>query len=246
MAISAYTVYKALKELANKDQRGFVTPQTFNHFAQPAQVMVFNDMFERIRRKRRVRQGQIDGGFNLASTNLSREDLSVFARDLPIAFTSSGVLPKPNNFAYIISVEKTDGTPIDIVYDESKFQFLRRSSLGAPTNSNPAMLVSNSFQLFPATAQTVLLRYYKVPQGIDVATGLQTSNTPIYAYTTINNIETYDPLNTIDFELPEILMPYLLIELGRMIGLNLRDRDVLAYSQIAKKDNDLMTSEVQG
>lgn len=243
MAISSYTVYKALKELANKDQRGFVTPQTFNQFAQPAQMMVFNDMFERIRRKRRVRQGQIDGGFHLASTNMVKEDLSVFARDLPLTFSGTGVVPKPSNFAYVISAEKSDGTPIDIVYAEDKMQFSRRSTLGAPTNATPSLLVSNSLQLYPATAQTILLRYYKLPQGIDVATGLQTSNTPIYSYVTVNSQETYDPINSVDFELPEIFMPYLIIELGRMIGLNMRDRDVMAYSQMTKKDNDLMSAE---
>jgi len=240
MAISAYTAYTALKDLANKDVRGAISPDTFNSFAQPAQMMVFNQMLESVRRKKRVRQGQIDGGFHLSGVKRIKEDLSNFAKDLPLTF-SAGVEDKPDDLAYIIAIEKTDGTPIHVLYDENKLRYLTRSTLAAPTEDNPTVLCSNSLQIFPTTITSAILRYYKVPQGID-ASGLRTASLPTYAYTTTNNIETYDPTNTIDFELPEFYLPYLLIEMGRMAGLNLRDRDVMAYSQLAEKDNDLMAS----
>jgi len=241
MPISAYTAYTALKDLANKDQRGAVSPDTFNSFAQPAQMMVFNDMLESVKRKKRIRQGQIDGGFHLGSVKRLKEDLSLFAKDTPISFGIGGVADKPDDIAYIIAAEKTDGTPIHVLYDENKLRYLTRSQLVAPTAPHPTVLCSNSLQMFPTTVTSMILRYYKVPQGVDVD-GLKPVTLPTYAYTTTNNIETYDPTNTVDFELPEYYLPYLLIELGRMIGLNLRDRDVLAYSQIAEKDNDLMAS----
>ena len=119
MALSVYTTYTALKDLANKDQRGFVSPDTFNSVAQPAQMMVFNDMFESVKRKRRVRQGQIDGGFHLSQVKRLKEDLSVFAKDLPIQFTN-GVANKPEDFAYSISAETSAGLPVQILFDENK------------------------------------------------------------------------------------------------------------------------------
>ena len=241
MPISSYTAYTALKDLANKDQRGAISPDTFNSFAQPAQMMVFNDMLESVRRKRRIRQGQIDGGFHLSSTKRIKEDLSLFAKDAPITFGIGGVADKPDDVAYIIAAETTDGTPIHVLYDENKLRYLTRSPLVAPTASNPTVLCSNSLQMFPTSVTSMVLRYYKVPKGID-SDGLKTASLPTYAYTTTNNIETYDPINSVDFELPEFYLPYLLIELGRMAGLNLRDRDVLAYAQIAEKDNDLMAA----
>jgi hypothetical protein len=42
---SVNRVYSALKDLVNKDQRGFVTPAVFNNFAQVAQMNLFNKMF---------------------------------------------------------------------------------------------------------------------------------------------------------------------------------------------------------
>jgi hypothetical protein len=38
---SVNRVYSALKDLVNKDQRGFVTPAVFNNFAQVAQMNLF-------------------------------------------------------------------------------------------------------------------------------------------------------------------------------------------------------------
>lgn len=240
MALSVYTTYTALKDLANKDQRGFISPDTFNSIAQPSQMMVFNDMLESVKRKRRVRQGQIDGGFHLSQVKRLKEDLSVFAKDLPITFTN-GVADKPEDLAYAISAETSAGLPIQILYDENKIGYLRNSTLAAPTTTNPVVLMSNSLQVFPSATTSVVLRYYKIPQGID-NNGDRTVSLPSYAYTTINNQDTYDPDNSVDFELPEFYLPYLLIEMGRMVGLNLRDRDVMAYYQMSKKDNDLMAS----
>ena len=43
---SVNRVYSALKDLVNKDQRGFVTPAVFNSFASVAQMNIFNKLFE--------------------------------------------------------------------------------------------------------------------------------------------------------------------------------------------------------
>ena len=41
-------VYNALKDIANKDQRGFVTPAQFNAFAPIAQSNIFNRLFTKL------------------------------------------------------------------------------------------------------------------------------------------------------------------------------------------------------
>jgi hypothetical protein len=45
---SVNTVYTALKNLANKDQRGFITPAVFNSFAGVAQLNVYNSLFDKL------------------------------------------------------------------------------------------------------------------------------------------------------------------------------------------------------
>jgi len=42
---SVNRVYTALKDLVNKDQKGFVSPAVFNSFAGLAQMNIFNRLF---------------------------------------------------------------------------------------------------------------------------------------------------------------------------------------------------------
>ena len=42
---SVLNVYNALKDLSNKEQKGFVTENVFNSFAPIAQMNVYNEMF---------------------------------------------------------------------------------------------------------------------------------------------------------------------------------------------------------
>ena len=46
--ISISEVYDAVRDLANKDQKGFVTPAVFNTFAAVAQQNVYNKIFDEI------------------------------------------------------------------------------------------------------------------------------------------------------------------------------------------------------
>ena len=45
MAISINTVYQKVLALANKEQRGYITPQEFNLYANQAQLEILNQYF---------------------------------------------------------------------------------------------------------------------------------------------------------------------------------------------------------
>ena len=48
MAISIDTVYQKVLAIANKEQRGYITPQEFNLFASQAQSLIFHQYFSDI------------------------------------------------------------------------------------------------------------------------------------------------------------------------------------------------------
>ncbi len=54
MAISIDTVYQRVLALANKEQRGYITPQEFNLFANQAQMQVFESYFYAKNRRDRM------------------------------------------------------------------------------------------------------------------------------------------------------------------------------------------------
>jgi hypothetical protein len=114
--------------------------------------------------------------------------------------------------------------------------------LVAPTINAPTLAITNNLNIYPNDAGSVLLTYYKVPRGITTA-GVRTLNPPSYAYVMINGVEMFDPVNSIDFELPEYYLPYVLVEMARMAGVHLRDRDIMLYTQIKETEDNIMTTE---
>jgi len=45
MAISVDTIYQRVLAIANKEQRGYITPQEFNLLANQAQMSIFQSYF---------------------------------------------------------------------------------------------------------------------------------------------------------------------------------------------------------
>jgi hypothetical protein len=235
---SVYTVYNALKNLANKDQRGFITPAVFNSFAGVAQLNVYNRLFEKMTLTSSVRSRQLAGEREVAPVKQIREDLARFYKEVTISQTSASdqTFLKPSDLGRIISA-KTFGTfilgqttsiPIDLIYDEAKIEYILRSTLSVPTESRPVALVSNVLEVYPTSIKKIKLRYYKQPESVLATTGARSTNSPTFGY--LGSTETYNPATSYDFELPDHYVSELVLEIAKMVGVNLRDSDVYAYA----------------
>jgi len=75
MAISIDTVYQKVLALANKEQRGYITPQEFNLFADQAQKEIFEQYFYDLNQFKRV-PGNSSGHADMA--NMFEEKISLF------------------------------------------------------------------------------------------------------------------------------------------------------------------------
>jgi hypothetical protein len=228
---SVNRVYSALKDLVNKDQRGFVTPAVFNSFASVAQMNIFNKLFDDAALNKRIRNAQSDAGRDKSRVKQANEDLSYFSKLSTISLTT-GVGDKPSDLARVISIITTDATAknVEIVYDEEKIDYILRSTLSAPSTSFPVALVSSDIQVFPTSIASVKMRYYKQPEGLSVTTGARVAQQPKFGYTVVAGKEVYSAANSVDFELPEHYFAELVVEVAKLIGVNLRDQDVYAYS----------------
>ena len=54
MAVTIDTVYQRVLALANKEQRGYITPQEFNLFANQAQMDIFEQYFYDLNQYKRI------------------------------------------------------------------------------------------------------------------------------------------------------------------------------------------------
>ena len=245
---SVNTVYTALKNLANKDQRGFITPAVFNSFAGVAQLNVYNSLFDKLALGNAARTRQLAGERETAPLKQIREDLARFAKESTISQTSSTdqTFAKPADLGRIISA-KTFGTfilgqttsiPIDLIYDEAKIEYILRSTLSVPTETRPVGLVSHVLEVYPTSIKKIKLRYYKLPESVAaVSPQGRSTSPPTFGYITNGNIEMYNPATSFDFELPDQYVPELVIEIAKMVGVNLRDSEVYAYAAQGQQPN---------
>jgi len=230
---SIQTVYNTLQDLANKDQQGFVSPLEFNRFAQVAQLNIFNGLFDELKDVKRLSRSGFDPSRDKSRFKRIQEDLSAFSTKATLRKASgvfnvsSATSPANPPMARIISIatagsmllDQSTKKPIEICYDEEKIERILISNLSSPTEEFPIALVSEDIHVFPTSINKIEVRYYKYPEG-RTSTGARTATMPTYATTG----------DMIDFELPEHYVSDLVYEIGKMIGVNLRDTDIVNYT----------------
>tara|TARA_R100000353_G_scaffold41225_1_gene32610 strand:- start:3423 stop:4157 length:735 start_codon:yes stop_codon:yes gene_type:complete len=224
---SIQIVHDTLLDLANKDQQGFVSDLEFNKFAQIAQLNIYNGLFDELKDAKRLSRAGFNPNRDKSRIKRIQEDLSSFSKKQTVS-KSSGVFDKPTDLSRIISIstagsillDQSTKKPIEICYDEEKIERILISTLSAPTDDFPIALVSDDIHVFPTSVTKIEVRYYKIPQGRNTSDGERNSSQPKFA-----------PSGTlIDFELPEHYTADLIYEIAKMIGINLRDADVVAYA----------------
>ena len=160
MAISIDTVYQKVLALANKEQRGYITPQEFNLLADKAQKDIFESYFNLDSRK--LDKKNLDGD----DLDLLPEKIQKFYTDVTeIVSTSWWYLPDNLHKLHTVhsgGVALNELTKKEILYTEN-------NPLTKATNSRRVYVrkadSSNALTLYPSlTAQTTFdITYWKKP-----------------------------------------------------------------------------------
>lgn len=226
---SIKNVYETIKDLANKDQQGFITVGMFNNFANLAQLKIYNRLFGQLKDAQRNLKAGFDRGRDKGLVKRIEEDLAVFANKVDVTKDSSGKFLRSDSslsdLSRIISITTSGDalfsssirTPIEICYDEEKIERILVSNISAPTAQFPVALISKDIEVFPQSIQKIRVRYYKTPSAPSVAV-VQTGN-----------VETIDSGNSTDFELPDHYEDELIADIAEMAGVNLRDPFMQQY-----------------
>lgn len=257
--ISVQRVYEVVRDICNKDQKGFVSPNVFNTLARVAQQNVFNEMFNELKVATALRSSGRDGGRDKSAYKMVEEDLSTYIKQLAIAVddesdvyqievtddgglvTTESVDPedgisftKPLDLSRIINMYVTDtNTSVEMIYDAEKAQRILQSNLSTPTVEFPAALVMGNYvQVFPESVEAVTMVYYRQPRAANFNTGVIEDTFPQFIPLQapgINNLLIVDPNNSKNFDLPEHYINEVISEIVKMIGVRLRDNTLAAY-----------------
>lgn len=226
--VSVQSVYETVKNLANKDQKGFVSPSVFNSFAKIAQLNIINEIFEDLYNGKKLRRMNADGGGHLSTVTRSKSDLSPLrTRKTIIKNPATLMFDKPLDFSTAVSCSLFGSRgsakkAVHLLYEEEKINQLLSSTLSAPTSDYPVALVSESLEVFPTSISRVILTYLKTPKN------------PSYQIETYTDedgsaVQVFNSSSSFDFELPPHYESEIVAEIAKMIGVNLRDKDVYKH-----------------
>ncbi|MFT5453380.1 MAG: hypothetical protein ACI9N9_002887, partial [Enterobacterales bacterium] len=157
MAVSIDTVYQRVLAILNKEQRGYVTPQEFNLFANQAQGDIFEQYFYDINQ-----YGRVPGNDTAFSDmlNILNEKINLFETNAAMTYNASFYWQTPANLyrlgtiAYANTVTSTSlyPTPNTTVttttlveaerVNYNEYLMINQSEYLKPKNSRPVFVAS--------------------------------------------------------------------------------------------------------
>jgi len=159
MAISVDSVYQKVLALANKEQRGYITPQEFNLLAGKAQNDIFETYFHEIANAKLTRG---DSGEYSDQSQVLKEKIAPFEKHRVVMSELNNVneltLPVSSIVHKLGAVFYNNGTFDTIVefVDKKDFAYMDRSGKTSPTASRPVYnrVSSSVIKLYPKSLTT--------------------------------------------------------------------------------------------
>jgi len=192
-------VYQKVLSLANKEQRGYITPQEFNLYANQAQLAIFEQYFYDINQFGRATGNENEYGDML---NLLNEKVSAFKTEGNLTFTTPNwVLPNTLFRLGTVWFNPTAALNTRLEVQEvnsDELQDVINSPLVSPTPQNPVYVQdSNGLIIYPATINNTA---YPLANAVS-ASWIAFPTVPRWGYVVISEKAMFDPSSTTHFEL---------------------------------------------
>ena len=152
--ISIDRVYQKVLTLANKEQRGYITPQEFNLLADQAQMDIFEQYFYDLNQFNRAGG---NGNEYADMINILEEKIAIFERThVAMSSVSNNTATLPTNIYRLGTVFYNNGTDNVIISKVLKkdVERMNQAPLYKPTEARPVYVRQDKTQIiiFPTTA----------------------------------------------------------------------------------------------
>jgi len=230
-------VYQTVLTIANKDNRGYITPQEYNRLADIAQNEIFESYFNK--------QLMYEAG-GLYNADFS-DPIITTAEKINIFYNSSdltqanGVWAFPSDFYKLGSVQ-VNNIEADFV-SHKDVKFINQSPLTYPVATQPVYTINGSaIKVYPASiASGVNIEYLKkpnapkwgyiMPTASQIASGVP--NKPIYDATVFNpSTDDYSATaKSLNFELHTSEYSELVYKILTLSGVTIKQADIAGFAQ---------------
>ena len=213
-------VYQKVLAIANKEQRGYVTPQEFNLFSDQAQLDIFEQYIYDINQFERVKGNDTEYSDMLEHLN---EKLSIFKHLENLTYNIDHFILADDTYR-IGSIIYKDVQVQEI--NDKEFVYLNSSLLLKPTEKNPIYIKrQNKIFLYPQNIQTdISCSFVKKPVK------------PRWNYVVVNGEALYNPTNSEDFQLHKSEENNLINKILQLAGITMNNEIYQVASQEEIKD----------
>jgi len=202
MALDIDKVYRFVQFVANKESRGWVSPEEINIAAELSQIAVYS---------------RIENAF--LSNKKIHSDMRPFLRDADVSFGSTSH-SFPTAFRQLIRARvKSSGKKISEL-TQAEYDDAADSTIIPPETAYPACVVKyDGIYVYPDT----------ISEPITVEFLAKLSTVPEWAYTLSSGRPVYDDVLSVDFEFDDNLFQEIATNVLMNVGMNLKDESVTQY-----------------
>ncbi len=230
MAVSIDTVYQKVLGILNKEQRGYVTAQEFNLFANQAQLDLFEQYFYDINQFGRIPGNSTEYSDML---NILNEKINVFETTAEPTRTGSffdepndlyrlGTVVYKNTTTNAFGVTSTESIEAERI-NANEFLYINSSPLTKPKNVRPVFVSNTSgIRIYGdneiTDATKVEFQYIKKPAKVE------------WKYQMVLGEALYDSTYSIDFELHPSEEVELVTKILELSGLLVKDYNLYSVA----------------
>jgi len=168
------SVYQKVLALANKEQRGYITPQEFNLFANHAQIDIFEQYFYDLNQFDRSKENDLEYS---GMMNILEEKVSVFEKFKVAMSAMSGNQATLPTDLYRLGTVFYGAAGYDVEVEKvgkKELEYMLRTSLAAPVDARPVYVRKSDtlLKIFPASPSTsystsnITCNYIKKPTKV--------------------------------------------------------------------------------
>jgi len=214
------TVYQRVLAIANKEQRGYITPQEFNLYANQAQMDIFEQYFYDLNQFMRLPGNDTEYS---DMVNILEEKINIFETSTsPLVTNNSVDMSTISNF-YRLGTVQLSGIEVEKV-EHKDFKLMDRLPLAKPTTDRPVFYIKgNTMHIRPLGLQgNLVVHYVRRPLRAE------------WGYVVANEKALYNAVRSTDFQLHASEETDLTIKILALAGIMMDDQ---ALYQIASQED---------
>tara|TARA_R100001377_G_C3163033_1_gene100354 strand:- start:155 stop:874 length:720 start_codon:yes stop_codon:yes gene_type:complete len=239
MAINVDDVYQKVLVLANKEQRGYITPQEYNLLANQAQRLIFEQYFY-----------DLDKALDMFANNTEYADRTTEIQERIVPFENNGtavasvvtgtaIATLPAGVHKLGTVFRTNVNYKVEKVDANEINLMEQTALYAPTVARSVYVrrSKTTIQLYPITPNIATSS-----SGIVTFNSINKPSQVIWNYTVVNNQALYNSTTSVNFELHAAEESNLVYKILEMAGIVLNKPGLV---QIATNEETAMMAKKQ-